>query len=99
MCVNAATSEAVDAISFQPEFKYTAVALAKVEMTMPDDFTPAQKMILREILSGVSNHSQVNFAGAQVLPESAPFTAGQRRHINGLLAQPDAGNSEIEKRP
>ena len=37
------TSEAVDEISLQPEFKFTAVALAKVELGMPDDFTPEQK--------------------------------------------------------
>ena len=99
LAVNAATSEAVDEISLQPEFKFTAVALEKMELEMPDDFTPEQKMILRELLSGVSNHYQANGAGVPVLPESAPFTASQRRHINGLLAQLGAGNSKIEKQP
>jgi sulfite reductase (NADPH) flavoprotein alpha-component len=99
LAVNAATSEAVDEISLQPEFKFTAVALAKVEIEMPDDFTLEQKIILRELLSGVANHYEANGAGVPALPESAPFTASQRRHINGLLAQLGAGNSKIEKQP
>jgi sulfite reductase (NADPH) flavoprotein alpha-component len=86
LCVNAATNDACDAISLQPEFKFTAVALGKVAMEMPGDFTPAQKQILRELLSGVSGHYQANGAGVPVLPESAPFTASQRLHINKLLA-------------
>jgi hypothetical protein len=50
-------------------------------------------------LSGVSNHYQANGAGVPALPGSAPFTASQRRHINGLLAQLGAANSKIEKQP
>jgi sulfite reductase (NADPH) flavoprotein alpha-component len=46
LAVNAATGEAVDAISLQPEFKFTAVEVAKMEMDLPDDFTREQKMIL-----------------------------------------------------
>jgi sulfite reductase (NADPH) flavoprotein alpha-component len=99
LAVNATTSEAVDAISLQPEFKFTAVVLEKVKLETPDDFTPEQKDILRELLSGVSNHYQANGAGVPVLPESAPFTASQRRHINEMLAKLGAGNSKIEKQP
>jgi sulfite reductase (NADPH) flavoprotein alpha-component len=99
LAVNATTSEAVDEISLQPEFKFTAVALAKVGLEMPDDFTPGQKSILRELLSGVSHHYQANGAGVPVLPESAPFTPRQREHLNGLLAQLGAANSGLEKQP
>ena len=99
LAVNAATSEAVDAISLQPEFKFTAVALTRVEVALPEDFTRAQKMILQELLTQVSLHYQANGHGVPTLPETAPFTAGQRRHINELIARLCAGDSEVEKLP
>jgi predicted molibdopterin-dependent oxidoreductase YjgC len=97
LAVNATTSEAVDAISLQPEFKFTAVALTRVEMDLPDDFTREQKMILQELLTHVSRHYQANGHGVPALPETAPFTAGQRGHINELIARLCAGDSEVEK--
>lgn len=99
LAVNAATSEAVDAISLQPEFKFTAVALTRVEVALPEDFTRAQKMILQELLTQVSHHYQANGHGVPTLPETAPFTAGQRRHINELIARLCAGDSKVEKLP
>jgi len=99
LCINATTNDACDAISLQPEFKFTAVALEKVEIEMPDDFTTEQKKFLHDLLSHVSNHYHVNGAGVPVLPESVPFTASQRQHINDLLAQFGKADSKIEKRP
>jgi sulfite reductase (NADPH) flavoprotein alpha-component len=99
LAVNATTSEACDEISLQPEFKFTAVALARVRMETPDDFTPEQKIILRELLSGVSHPGQASGTMAPALPESAPFTACQRDHIKGLLAQLCAADSRVEKKP
>ena len=99
LAVNATTSEAVDAISLQPEFKFTAVSLARVGVDLPDDFTREQKVILQELLTHVSRHYQANGHGVPTLPETAPFTAGQRRHINELIARLCASDSEVEKRP
>jgi sulfite reductase (NADPH) flavoprotein alpha-component len=99
LAVNAATSEAVDEISLQPEFKFAAVALTKVELALPEEFSQEQKRILNEFVAGVSGHFQINGHGAPVLPESAPFTASQRDHINGLLSQLCRDDSKIEKRP
>jgi sulfite reductase (NADPH) flavoprotein alpha-component len=99
LCVNAATNDACDAISLQPEFKFTAVVLGRFAVKMSDDFTPGQKKLLQELLSHVSNHYHVNGAGVPVLPESAPFTDAQRKHISELFAKLCASDSKIEKCP
>ena len=79
LAVNAVTSEAVDAISLQPEFKFAAVALSKVEVPVTANFSPAQKKILLRML--VDNQGR-----AASIPETAPFTAEQREFIRELLA-------------
>ena len=99
LCVNAATNDACDDISLQPEFKFSAVALAKVEVDAAGDFTLEQKIFLRGLMTGVSDHYQVNGHGAPVLPKSAPFTASQRQHINELFARLGGADSKIEKKP
>jgi sulfite reductase (NADPH) flavoprotein alpha-component len=83
LAVNAATSEAVDAISLQPEFKFTAVALSAVRVELRDDFTPEQKQFLDFFLTGLSAKG----ARPLAIPEGAPFTASQREHINKMLAR------------
>ena len=97
LAVNATTSEAVDAISLQPEFKFTAVALAKVESRLPDDFSPEQKIFLHELLARLPGHDLSTGTGALALPENAPFTAGQRRHLDQLLARLCAGGFKAGK--
>ncbi len=101
LAVNAATSEAVDPVSLQPEFKFAAVALARVDLAPPasdaGEFSAEQKNFLRELLSGLSSEFKVNGAGAPRLPESAPFTEGQRKQLEDLIAQLCAGHSGIEK--
>jgi len=81
LAVNATTNEAVDEISLQPEFKFTAVALSKVASNVPEMFSPEQTSLLLRYLSQVQSRGQV-------VPETAPFTPAQRAFINRLVAQP-----------
>ncbi|MDE3069047.1 MAG: nitrate reductase [Verrucomicrobiota bacterium] len=99
LAVNAATSEAVDAISSQPELKFAAVALAKVERWPTDDFTPEQKNILHELLTAAPRRRRVKGHGPPALPEAAPFTAGQRRRLNAWLARLCADDLPVERQP
>jgi sulfite reductase (NADPH) flavoprotein alpha-component len=80
LAVNAATSEAVDEISLQPEFKFCAVALSKAPVDLPKEFSPVQKTYLLRVLAEAGPR-------ISVVPESAPFTSEQRQFINGLLAR------------
>ena len=83
LAVNAATSEAVDEISLQPEFKFCAVALSRAPLDLPGEFSPAQKHYLLRLLAKVGPQ-------ASVVPPSAPFTVEQRQFINSLLARLEA---------
>ena len=97
LAVNAATNEAVDADSLQPEFKFTAVALTKVELENAGDFTLEQKAFLRDLWTAAAPRKHhANGRGHPVLPETAPFTDGQRRRINEMLAQLCRGDAPTE---
>lgn len=87
LAVNAATSEAVDAVSLQPEFKFCAVALTKAPAELEADFTPHQKIYLREFLADQPVSTTNRFR----LPAAAPFTQNQRVYINEALAKMLAG--------
>jgi anaerobic selenocysteine-containing dehydrogenase len=76
--VNAATSEAVDAISLQPEFKFSAVALSRATTGLPESFSTEQKNCLLNFLG------RLQPVGAEV-PATAPFTPAQRAFIGQLL--------------
>ncbi len=79
LCVNATTTEAVDEISLQPEFKYSAVTLSKVADAVPEDFSAEQKnYLLRQLAQAPTRGQRV--------PETAPFTPAQREFIARLLA-------------
>jgi sulfite reductase (NADPH) flavoprotein alpha-component len=79
LCVNATTTEAVDEISLQPEFKYSAVTLVKVADAVPEDFSAEQKnYLLRQLAQAPTRGQRV--------PETAPFTLAQREFIARLLA-------------
>ena len=82
LAVNATTNEAVDEISRQPEFKFTAVALSRVAAHVPEMFSPEQTSLLLRYLSQVPSRGQV-------VPDTAPFTPAQRAFINRLVAQPE----------
>ena len=79
LCVNATTTEVVDEISLQPEFKFSAVALCKVADAVPEDFSAEQKNHLLRHLAQAP-------ARGQRVPETAPFTPAQREFIARLLA-------------
>jgi hypothetical protein len=97
LAVNAATSEAVDPISLQPEFKFAAVSLARVELKLSDGFSPEQKAFLHELLSGMALRLSVNGSGQPEIPANAPFTAHERKHLDDLIAQFCTDHSKIEK--
>jgi len=80
LCINATTTEAVDPVSLQPEFKYSAVALSKVELALPADFSPAQKACLLQVLAEVRPRTAA-------IPETAPFTPEQRQFISRLVTR------------
>ncbi len=83
LAVNATTSEAVDEISLQPEFKFSAVALSKVAAGVPENFSAEQKNYLLKYMAQVQSH------GRRV-PENAPFTPAQREFISRLLAEQES---------
>ncbi len=83
LAVNATTTEACDAISLQPEFKFSAVALTKVASGLMDNFSAEQKNYLLRYLA------QVRPPGKSI-PETAPFTLAQREFIGQLLASSGA---------
>jgi sulfite reductase (NADPH) flavoprotein alpha-component len=85
LSVNAATSEAVDEISLQPEFKFSAVALSKVAAGVPEIFSAEQKNHLFRCLA------QVRPRGQRV-PATAPFTPAQREFIGRLLETAETPN-------
>jgi sulfite reductase (NADPH) flavoprotein alpha-component len=87
LAVNAATSEAVDAISLRPEFKFCAVALTKARAELEADFTPQQKVYLRQFLAEQPASTADRFR----LPAAGPFTQNQRVYINKALAKILAG--------
>ncbi len=78
LAVNATTSEAVDEISLQPEFKFSAVALTKVAPGLLENFSAEQKNYLLRYLAQVSPRGQV-------VPETAPFTLAQREFLRQAL--------------
>ena len=60
-----------------------AVALSKAPVELEADFTPHQKIYLREFLAD----QPVSTAGRFRLPVAAPFTQDQRVFINEALAK------------
>ncbi|RPK73231.1 Nitrate reductase [Streptomyces sp. ADI97-07] len=82
LSVNAVTNDAVDPISFQPEFKVCAVTLAKVAAVVPA-VTPASAPVLARVAGPASGLAGV-FGIADVTP---PVLAGhERRYLAGFLA-------------
>ncbi|GAB3657564.1 bifunctional nitrate reductase/sulfite reductase flavoprotein subunit alpha [Actinocorallia lasiicapitis] len=97
LSVNAVTNDAVDPLSFQPEFKACAVALTKVAspaapqaptdpfglaLVRPPELTDAERRYLAGFLAGVGTAP----AGVPVLPEAAPFASETAAWVNGMLA-------------
>jgi sulfite reductase (NADPH) flavoprotein alpha-component len=83
LAVNAATSEAVDPTSLQPEFKFCAVALTKAPLELHADFTPQQKNYLHKFLAEQTAGTAQRFQ----IPDASPFSPNQRVYINEALAK------------
>ena len=97
LAINAATSEALDPISKQPEFKFCAVQIVKVPVSATaataenaafDDgpFTLEQKEYLLAFVAGMIASGRGSPALARGLPPKAPFSAAQRMWANGVFA-------------
>ncbi|MGW1951408.1 molybdopterin-dependent oxidoreductase [Streptomyces sp. NPDC001920] len=88
LSVNAVTGDAVDPISFQPEFKVCAVSLAKVHEPTPPSAPvperPADVVVPTAVTPG---------AGPFGLPPSPPpvLTSLERLYLTGFLAGIDSG--------
>lgn len=100
LSINAVTSDAVDPISFQPEFKLCAVTLTKVAapvtvgpgpaVTAPVfglESTPPPVLAEheRQYLAGFLAGLASRMPGVPVLPPGAPFSEEHARWVNGVL--------------
>ncbi|MDX6262154.1 MAG: sulfite reductase flavoprotein alpha-component [Kribbellaceae bacterium] len=98
LAINAVTNDAVDPLSFQPEFKVCAVTVTKTVATSqpakqdvfglassePPLLTEDEKRYLAGFLQGVGARP---LEGAiPVLPAGAPFSADRALWVNGVLA-------------
>jgi sulfite reductase (NADPH) flavoprotein alpha-component len=89
LAVNALTNDAVDPMSFQPEFKVCAVRLAPVATdTTPGlpDSAPALEDDEKLYLGGFFTGLRDGVPGVPVLPASAPVRTSVRLWLDGLLA-------------
>ncbi|MGI5378817.1 molybdopterin-dependent oxidoreductase [Streptomyces sp. CA-251387] len=78
LSVNAVTSDAVDPISFQPEFKVCAVSLTKVAAPVPD--RPAEALTPTSVTPGTADPFGLEPAPPPVL------SAQERLYLTGFLA-------------
>ncbi|KAA0074254.1 molybdopterin oxidoreductase [Mycolicibacterium sp. P9-64] len=87
LTINALTSDAVDPLSLQPEFKVCAVRLTAVasEVTLPDS-APALEDDEKLYLAGFFTGLDGGVRGVPVLPPSAPLRTPVRLWVDGLLA-------------
>ncbi|MBT2421096.1 bifunctional nitrate reductase/sulfite reductase flavoprotein subunit alpha [Streptomyces sp. ISL-22] len=83
LSVNAVTSDAVDPISFQPEFKVCAVSLAKVAAPVPD--RPVEALTPTAVTPGTADPFGLEPAPPPVL------SAQERLYLTGFLAGIDSG--------
>jgi len=97
LAINAATSEAIDPISKQPEFKYAAVDVQKVAVNSVvasdispseegESFTVEQQQYLLGFVAGLLASGRGLPKLAEGLPSEAPFSPAQRDWTNGVLA-------------
>jgi sulfite reductase (NADPH) flavoprotein alpha-component len=89
LAINAATSESIDPISKQPEFKFCAVQIVKIAMpilepaTTSEGFTSDQKAYLRGFVTGIAASGRVPVFPVGLL-RSAPFSDEQREWMSHL---------------
>ncbi|MER5215507.1 bifunctional nitrate reductase/sulfite reductase flavoprotein subunit alpha [Streptomyces sp. NPDC002838] len=92
LSVNAVTSDAVDPVSFQPEFKVCAVSLAKIAKVTEPAAAPAEVIVPTAVTPG-SNPFGLDPAPPPVL------TAQERLYLTGFLAGIDSGAPGIPVLP
>ncbi|MGC9542461.1 molybdopterin-dependent oxidoreductase [Streptomyces sp. UG1] len=93
LSVNAVTSDAVDPISFQPEFKVCAVSLAKVH-----EPAPAPEVIVPASVTPASVPPGGNPFGLDPAPPPV-LTAQERLYLTGFLAGIETGAPGIPVLP
>ncbi|MFJ4840069.1 molybdopterin-dependent oxidoreductase [Streptomyces sp. NPDC088746] len=83
LSVNAVTNDAVDPVSFQPEFKVCAVTLVKVAAVVPDA-APAPAVPVPAAVDGPA----AALAGVFGIADTAPpvLADHERRYLSGFLA-------------
>src|SRR6185369_1183907 len=89
LAINALTSDAVDPVSLQPEFKVCAVRLAAVASeTLPGfpESAPALEDDERLYLAGFFTGLDAGVPGVPVLPPAAPLRPAARLWVDGWLA-------------
>jgi sulfite reductase (NADPH) flavoprotein alpha-component len=101
LAINAATSEAVDPISKQPEFKFCAVRLAKVSpaqcsvtnhsndriLEFQETFTPPQQSYLQDFFRDLQTHPRRDKLARFSIPPQSPFSDQQREWLERQLRQ------------
>ncbi|MFJ5309869.1 molybdopterin-dependent oxidoreductase [Streptomyces sp. NPDC088350] len=100
LSVNAVTSDAVDPVSFQPEFKVCAVSLAKVASApqAPTDATPAPTVVRPKALEPTSVTPGANPFGLDPTPPPV-LTAQERLYLTGFLAGIESGAPGVPTLP
>ncbi|MET7573756.1 bifunctional nitrate reductase/sulfite reductase flavoprotein subunit alpha [Streptomyces sp. NPDC005492] len=91
-CVNAVTSDAVDPVSFQPEFKVCAVSLAKVASAPAPAKAPAEVVVPAAVIPGA------NPFGLDPAPPPV-LTAQERLYLTGFLAGIESGSPGVPTLP
>ena len=89
LTINTLTSDAVDPMSLQPEFKVCAVRLAAVASdTVPGlpESAPALEDDEKLYLAGFFTGLEGGLAGVPTLPEAAPLCSSVRLWVDGWLA-------------
>lgn len=95
LSVNAVTNDAVDPVSFQPEFKVCAVSLAKVASAAP---APTSKEAPQKALVPTSVIPGANPFGLDPAPPPV-LTAQERLYLSGFLAGIESGAPGVPTLP
>ncbi|MDF3147486.1 MULTISPECIES: bifunctional nitrate reductase/sulfite reductase flavoprotein subunit alpha [unclassified Streptomyces] len=98
LSINAVTSDAVDPISFQPEFKVCAVSLAKVNEPAPPPAPMPASMQPAEVIVPTAVTPGANPFGLDPAPPPV-LTAQERLYLTGFLAGIETGAPGIPVLP
>jgi NADPH-dependent sulfite reductase flavoprotein alpha-component len=97
LSINAVTNDAVDPISFQPEFKVCAVTLTKVATVSPSVVTAPTTAIAAAVAGRVAAHAavaEVATAFGVTSLQPPPFTESERQYLAGFLAGLDTTTAD-----